>query len=1301
MRFFAFARSQYPYQWFLMSSIQVSLEQCMSSHRHKLSVQLKKVRRLPEKERAEALDKVRHDVDVSVALAKERQHKIPTFEYPDLPVSERADDIADAISNHQVVIIAGETGSGKTTQIPKICLQVGRGVKGLIGHTQPRRLAARSVATRIAQELDSEIGQHVGFKVRFSDQVSDSSYIKLMTDGILLAEIQRDRFLNDYDTIIIDEAHERSLNIDFILGYLKQLLPKRPDLKLIITSATIDPERFSVHFNQAPIIQVSGRTYPVEMRYRPLLKDGDEDDIDQIQGIVDAVNELSRLGKGDILVFLSGEREIRDTEQALNRCQFSHTEVVPLYARLSSSEQNRIFQSHSGRRIVLATNVAETSLTVPGIKYVIDPGTARISRYSPRSKVQRLPIESISQASANQRAGRCGRVSSGVCIRLYSEEDYLGRPEFTDPEILRTNLASVILQMLALGLGDMQAFPFVQAPDGRQINDGFKLLEELSAIEKNQHKARLTPLGRQLARLPVDPRYARMVIEAHRQQSLSEVIVITAALSIQDPRERPQEKRQVADQAHAEYADKESDFLSFYNLWQLFKEKQNELTNNQLRKWCHQHFINYLRMREWQDIVSQLKRSIVELGFRLNSDVGNYDNIHIAIASGLLSQIGTKDNRQEYLGARNTRFMIFPGSGIAKQSPKWMMTAELVETSKLFARVGAKIQPQWLEPLASHLTKTRYDEPHWSKKRGTVQAYQTVTLYGLSIITRRLVDYGRVDPQACHALFIQEALVGGQTKLNYAFLRHNQKLVEDVVEQENQSRRRDILVDEEELVSFYQEHLPEHVVSESTFKKWWRDKSKSQPTLLTFSTEQLTKTGNKVSALDFPKTWQQSNLTLPLSYEFEPTVEDDGVSLLIPLPLLNQVQNVGFDWLIPGFRHELIVSLIKSLPKSLRRNFVPAPNYADACLADLNDPTQPFIEAITHKLHRMTGVKVPEDEWKYNNLAKHLSFNFKVLDKQKKVIAQGRDLPRLKQKLSDKMSETIKSAAESSIERKGIQDWDFEPLPKEFIEKQSGFDVKAYPALVDDKTSVSIGLFDTPEKAQRENQLGLRRLVLMNIPSPVSYLQKQLPNKAKLGLYFNPFGQIKKLIDDCIHAATDELMNEFGSEMMNKERFDKLRDFVRTELNERVLDIAQKVEVGLTTAHGIHKKMKGSVPLNMINAHGDIKSHVESLVFEGFVTELGVDKLDDWNRYIKGIARRLEKLAIDPSKDRVHQLSIEKVTAAYKAKMSKVPVGQTPSGDLLNIRWMIDELRVSYFAQQLGTSGPISEKRIINALAEL
>ncbi|MEO0369165.1 MAG: ATP-dependent RNA helicase HrpA, partial [Pseudomonadota bacterium] len=893
------------------------------------------------------------------------------------------------------------------------------------------------------------------------------------------------------------------------------------------------------------------------------------------------------------------------------------------------------------------------------------------------------------------------RVSSGVCIRLYSEDDYLGRPEFTDPEIVRTNLASVILQMLALGLGDMQAFPFVQAPDGRQISDGFKLLEELSAIDRDQHKTRLTALGKKLARLPVDPRYARMVVEAHAQQSLSEVIIITAALSIQDPRERPQEKRQAADQSHAEYADKESDFMSFYNLWQLFKEKQNTLTNNQLRKWCHQHFVNYLRMREWQDIVSQLKRSIVELGFRLNSELAKYDSIHRAIASGLLSQIGTKDNRHEYLGARNSRFMIFPGSGLAKQAPKWIMTAELVETSKLFARVSAKIQPQWLELLAPHLTKTRYDEPHWSKKRGHVQAYQTITLYGLPIVTRRLVDYSNVDPQACHALFIQEAFIRGQTKLNYAFLKHNHELVEGVIEQENQSRRRDILVDEEELLTFYQAHIPEHVVSEAKFKKWWRKVCESTPQLLTFSAEQLTKIGHKVSVLDFPKTWQQANLTLPLSYEFEPTAEDDGVSLLIPLPLLNQVQNIGFDWLIPGFRHALIVGLIKSLPKSLRRNFVPAPNYADACLADLGDPTQPFIDVVTNKLHRMTGVKVPEDEWNYDNLAKHLKFNFKVLDKHKKVIAQGRNLLSLKQKLSQQMSETIKNAAESTIERKGITDWDFEPLPKEFVEKQSGFNVKAYPALVDDKASVSIGLFDTPEKAREENRLGLRRLVLMNIPSPVSYLQKQLPNKAKLGLYFNPFGQVKKLIDDCIYAATDELMHEFDVDMMDKSRFELLRDFVRSELNERVLIIAQKVEVGLTTAHAIHKKMKGNVPLTMINAHSDIKSHVQSLVFEGFVTGLGVGKLDDWNRYIKGIARRLEKLAIDPSKDRIHQLSIEKVTAAYNATLSKTPVGQSPSVELSDIRWMIEELRVSYFAQQLGTNGPISEKRIMNTLSSL
>lgn len=1256
------------------------------------------------------LDDLEIKIEESAELSTFRANRLPEIRYPDLPVSDCKDEIANAITSHQVVIVAGETGSGKTTQIPKICLEVGRGIKGMIGHTQPRRLAARTVASRIAEELKTEIGDKVGFKIRFSDQSNDNSYIKLMTDGILLAEIQSDRFLNQYDTIIIDEAHERSLNIDFILGYFKQLLPKRPDLKLIITSATIDPERFSKHFNNAPIIQVSGRTFPVELRYRPLEEQGN--DIDQIQGIINAVDELSKESRGDILIFLSGERDIRDTAEALNKHKFRATEVLPLYARLSSAEQNKIFQPHGLRRIVLATNVAETSLTVPGIKYVIDPGTARISRYSYRTKVQRLPIEAISQASANQRAGRCGRVSEGICIRLYSEEDYQSRAEFTDPEILRTNLGSVILQMLSLGLGNISEFPFVQPPDNRFVNDGFRLLEELQATQKKRDRVVLTQIGRQIAKLPVDPRYARMVIESGTLGSVSEVIVIAAGLSIQDPRERPQDKRQQADEAHNEFVHKDSDFLSLFNLWSSFREQQRQLTNNQLRKWCKSNFINYLRMREWQDIVSQLKKAIVDINFRLNKEPASYLDVHSAILSGLLSHIGFKDKERDYLGARSSKFAIFPGSPLAKKPPKWCMVAELVETSKLFGRVAAKIEPEWIEPRAKHLLKYQHSEPTWSKKRGSVQGFEKVLLLGLPIVAQRRINYTQVDPVLCRELFIREALVNGDTRLNLAFLQHNLKLISDIELLEEKSRRRDILVDEEDLVMFYDEKLPKHVCSDASLTKWWKQADKSLKDSLKFDPARLQKQqADHVNELNYPQTWHQGNLTLSLSYSFEPKDIDDGVSLIIPLPLLNQLSEEGFDWLIPGFRHELIVALIKSLPKRLRRNFVPAPNYADACIAEIVDRDKKgrpirFLDALSTKLFRMTGVQVPEEEWQPHSLPAHLQFNFKVVDLSGDLLMQGRDLLALKHKLQGKVTETLQQTATPDIEQKGIQDWSIGELQTEFIDKSLGYEMKAFPALVAEKQSVAVKLFENKHLANENHKIGLRRLVRLNIPSPVKFLHDKLPNKAKLGLYFNPFGQIKMLIDDCIDAGIDADIEKYvklngiesASEIRNEDDFSTLRDFVRQQINETVLEITKKVEIGLTTAHSVQKKLKGNVPLDMISAHGDIKQHLNSLVFQGFVATLGAARLDDWNRYIKGIERRMEKLSIEPTKDRLHQINIEKVSNLYQTSLQKIPVGKEIPTELTEIRWMIEELRISFFAQQLGTSAPISVKRIENHL---
>jgi len=1266
---------------------------------------------------ANRYEKLVSDIQVSVEKRQFRQKNLPDITYPPLPVSDKKDDIKAAIAANQVVIVAGETGSGKTTQLPKICLELGRGVSGMIAHTQPRRLAARSVATRIAEELNTPLGEKVGFKIRFSDQVSERSYVKLMTDGMLLAEMQQDRFLNQYDTIIIDEAHERSLNIDFLLGYLKQLLDKRPELKLIITSATIDPERFSTHFNHAPIIEVSGRTYPVEIRYHA--PEDNDKDIDQTDAIVGAVDELLTEKPGDILVFLSGEREIRDTQDALVRRQYRNTEIVPLYARLSAAEQNRIFQSHSGRRIVLSTNVAETSLTVPGIKYVIDPGMARISRYSARSKVQRLPIEAISQASANQRAGRCGRVSDGICIRLYSEDDYLGRPEFTDPEILRTNLASVILQMLALGLGDIADFPFVQPPDNRNINDGFRLLEEIQAIVKQKGRMQLTKMGRQIARLPIDPRYARMVIEAQRTNALMEVMVIAAGLSIQDPRERPQDKRQQADEKHNEYADKDSDFISLFNLWDAFKAQQNEISQNQLRKWCKAQFINYLRMREWQDIVSQLKKSVAELGFGMVKNEPDYQAIHEAIASGLLSHIGFKDKDREYLGSRNTRFMIFPGSGLSKSQPKWVMAAELVETSKLFARMVAKIDPAWIEALAGHVTQHSHSEPHWSKKRGAVIAFEKVTLFGLPIVMKRAKVYSLIDPPVCHELFIHEGLVAGNTNLNFGFLTENHALLAQADEFEQKSRRRDLLVDDDDLVRFYASRIPVEVNNEAAFKKWFKkqsaggtnsqDSGKAINDTLTFTEDDVYRQ-QPGSAIEnaFPDVWRQGNISMALSYHFEPNADDDGVSVIIPLPVLNQVEDVGFDWQVAGLRHERIVAMIKTLPKRLRRNFVPAPNFADACIADISDIDKngrpvSLVDAVTAKLRKMTGITVEEEEWNLSQLDRHLIMHFTVVNDKGDTIARSNDLDALKQQCAGQVKQTFEKAATPELERCGIESWDFEKLPDTFTQKLGGFEVQAFPALVAQGDKVDIVLVDEAEKACSLHRKGVNVLIKNAMPSPLNYLQSKLPNKAKLGLYFNPFGQIKALIDDCIFAGIDALVGEYNAtyntDIRNKADFDACVELVRAKINDRVLEIAKQVEQGLTLAHQCQKQMKGNVPLNMINALGDCKAHLASLVFPGFVSDIGETRLNDWNRYIKGLSRRLEKLPIDANRDRMHQITVEKSIAEWEKACGKYPKGKVPQA-LQDVRWMIEELRVSLFAQQLGTAYPISAKRISLFLAD-
>ena len=1325
----------------LQQSLFSQLNNIMLVDKRRLSARIHGIGKIKSQEAQQAVaTEIEQQIEQARLRVESRKSAVKNpIVFPEsLPVTQRKAEIEKLLSEHQVIVVAGETGSGKTTQLPKMCLELGFGNLGTIGHTQPRRIAARSVAARIAEELQTELGDLVGYKVRFNDQISDNTQIKLMTDGILLAEIQTDRFLNQYSCLIIDEAHERSLNNDFILGYLKQLLPRRPDLKVIITSATIDVERFSKHFNNTPIIEVSGRTYPVEVRYRPV---AEEDDQDQLQGILNAVDELQAEGRGDILIFMNGEREIRDTAEALQKQNLKHTEILPLFARLSAQEQNKIFHPSGLNRIVLATNVAETSLTVPGIKYVIDPGTARISRYSYRTKVQRLPIEPISQASANQRKGRCGRVSEGICIRLYSEEDFNNRPEFTDPEILRTNLASVILQMTALGLDDIEAFPFVDAPDKRHIQDGVKLLEELGAIQPKKIKSykhdgarfptrakdvsankngtryetcaieseekkqgwELTPIGRQLAQLPVDPRLAKMLLSAVNLGCVYEVMIIVSALSIQDPRERPTEKQQASDEKHRRFADKKSDFLAFLNLWHYVQEQQKALTKNQFRRQCQKDFLNYLRIREWQDIYQQIRLAVREMGLPINSEKAEYQQIHTALLSGLLSHIGLKEaEKQQYLGARNAHFAIFPNSVLFKKQPKWVMAAELVETSKLWGRMVAEIEPEWIEPLAEHLTKKSYSEPRWSKSRGAVIADEKVSLYGVPIVAARPVNYGSIDPTVSREIFIQSALVEGDWNTKHKFFKQNQQLIREVEELEHKSRRRDILVDERTLFDLYDQRIGTEVISQKHFDTWWKKAEKQDPELLNFERSFLINDdAEQVNKLDFPNFWHQGNLKLKLTYQFEPGTDADGVTVHIPLPLLNQVEMTGFDWQIPGLREELVVALIKSLPKSYRRNFVPAPNYAQAFLGRAVPLEKPLLDTLIYELRRMTGVSVEAEHWNWEQIPSHLKMTFRVVDENGKKIAESMNLDELKFNLKDRVQESISAVADDGIEQSGLHIWSFADLPQCYEQKQRGFSVKAFPAIVDEKDAVGIKLFETEFEQAVAMQQGLRRLLLLNVPSPIKYLHEKLPNKAKLGLYFTPFGRVLDLIDDCIACAVDKLIADFGGFVWDEAGFEKLRDFVRENLNEVTVDIAQKVEQILSLNHALNQRLKGKMDFTMAFALSDIKSQLSGLVYQGFVQKSGYARLPDLLRYLQAINKRMDKLTQDVNRDRAAMLRVEQVQQAYQQLLAKLPKSKPISDEVEEIRYMIEELRVSLFAQQLGTKYQVSDKRILNLISSI
>jgi ATP-dependent helicase HrpA len=1276
------------------------------------------------------------------ARVARRRASVPRVSYPPaLPISQKKDEILAAIRDHQVVIVAGETGSGKTTQLPKICLELGRGVEGLIGHTQPRRLAARTVAERIAEELGTPLGGAVGYQVRFSDETGEDTLVKLMTDGILLAEIQQDRLLRRYDTLIIDEAHERSLNVDFILGYLKRLLGGgRPDLKVIITSATIDPERFSRHFDDAPVIEVSGRTYPVEVRYRPIDEDANRD---QTQAICEAVEELDaqRPGDvpGDVLVFLSGEREIRDTADALSRRSLRHTEILPLYARLSAAEQHRAFQPHTGRRIVLATNVAETSLTVPGIKCVVDPGTARISRYSHRTKVQRLPIERISQASADQRKGRCGRTSGGICIRLYSEEDFLSRPRFTDPEILRTNLASVILQMTALGLGDIAAFPFIDPPDRRNVKDGVLLLQELGAFDPASKDARkrLTPLGRKLAQVPVDPRLARMVLEADRNGCVREVLAIAAGLSIQDPRERPLDKQQAAAEKHSRFADKDSDFLAYLNLWQYLREKQRELSSSQFRKLCRTEFLNYLRVREWEDLYSQLRQVIRALGISMSSAPEDRDRIHMSLLAGLLSHIGLKDTeRQEYQGARNARFAVSPGSALFKKSPQMVMAAELVETTRLWAHVVARVDPDWVEAVAQHLVKRNYSEPHWEKARGAVMAFERVTLYGVPIVASRKVNYGRIDPELARELFIRHALVEGDWETHHRFFHSNRKLLEEVEELEHRARRRDILVDDATLFDFYDQRVGREVVSARHFDSWWRRVGSSQPDLLSFERSMLVKQGREgVSAVDYPDAWRQGALKLRLSYQFEPGADADGVTVHIPLAILNQVTGEGFDWQVPGLRQELVTALIRSLPKPLRRNLVPVPDYAKAALERLSPGKGPLLDALGNELARIAAVEVPADAWQLDRVPDHLKITFRVVDDKRRTVAEDKDLERLRASLKGRMRAAVSAVADQvGLEREGLRTWSFGPLPRTHQQRQprGGRVVKAYPALVDEGATVAVRLLESEAEQQRAMWQGTRRLLLLNVPSPVKSVLGRLPKRAKLTLSQYRHGSAAELFDDCVACAVDALIAECGGPAWDQEGFDKLLDKARGELNGTVLDVVTKVEPILAAAQDVEQRLRSGTSPALAPARerqsstrgarlehslssqaieaphrystaalADVSAQLSELVYPGFVSATGWRRLPDLLRYVRAMQHRLDKLPGHPQRDQELMADIGELRQSYQHLLDRLPPGTPPGEALREVRWMIEELWVSYFAQTLGTPYPVSAKRIRRAMDQL
>ncbi|MEL0613190.1 ATP-dependent RNA helicase HrpA [Marinomonas arenicola] len=1239
-------------------------------------------------------------MEKSAALYQARLGRLPKITYDEsLPVAARSEEIIKAIQDNQVVIIAGETGSGKTTQLPKMCLEAGRGIAGLIGHTQPRRIAARSVADRISDEMQVKLGEQVGFQVRFSDESNEETLIKLMTDGILLAEIQQDKLLYKYDTIIIDEAHERSLNIDFLLGYLKRVLAARPDLKVIVTSATIDVERFSAHFNNAPIIEVSGRTYPVEVRYQPLLSKSDSEALDEDQsmeqGILDAVELLIQeekqsgyRGAGDILVFLAGEREIRETAEILRRAELRNTEVLPLYARLSTSEQQRIFKSHSGRRIVLSTNVAETSLTVPGIRYVIDPGLARMSRYSVRSKVQQLPIEKISQASANQRAGRCGRVAEGVCIRLYDEADFAARSEFTDPEIFRTNLASVILQMANLRLGPVEKFPFVEMPERRMINDGYRALTELGALKGEQ----LTPIGRQLAKLPIDPKLGRILIAAEKQSVLKEVAVIVSALSVADPRERPQDKKTQSDQAHAQDKDEDSDFVVFLNLWERFEEQRQALSQNQLRQYCRKQFLNFMRMREWRDIHRQILIACKQLGFKeVDHENRNYEAIHRSLLAGLFTQVANKmEDSKEMLGCRSRKVSVFPGSMLFKKPPQWVMAAELVETSKLYARVVARIDPEWIEEFAEPFVKRQYFDPHFERNQGRVMAQEQVSLYGLIIVAKRRVDYGLIEPEEAREILIRSGLVEGQMRTKQAFYRKNKALVETLETQEAKLRKRDILVDDEAVFAFYHQRIPQDVRNQKSLEYF----AKKSPDALLMTRDDLINQDITVDDMAFPDSYGLNGVALPIDYRFEPGKATDGATLKVPVGLLRQLSLEDLGWAVPGFIKERCEALLRALPKALRRRFVPIPQFVDRVYPNLSKEKGDLLEQLSLQIKRETLIEIPLNEWTPERLETHLTLTLEVVDERGKVLGTGKDLAQLQTQFSDMVEESFAKFGTKEHEQDDLSQWPDQDIPERQEIQQAGIKVTAFPALVAVGESVSLKMFDDQNTALESHRKGVIALLKMALQKDIRYLQKNLPHLKESMLIFSPLGQKEVLLNDLLNAILDKVFLDGRDLPRSKADFEHCIVTHKPQLVTVANEMANQLYRVLSSYQGVAKKMKGSIPLPWTRVYGDIKLQLENLIYPGFIGSTPLFWLGQLPRYFKGIEVRLERFQNHLNKENSYVTQLEGLWQTYLKQKKAHDDKSLYDPELIKYRWMLEEYRISLFAQSVGTLEPISDKRL-------